>query len=371
MTREKLLMLIGSVCLALVLAVPLVMACAGPAPSPTPSPTPTQAPTPTPSPPPGAETFDWKMSNLYPRAGLPVTVAEDFENKVFAMSDGRLKITNYYAGELVGEIETLQSVISGLAEVGFVYNAAYAGLIPAAQIEMGLPAVNWNTLEQQEWFWEYEGGAAGKILRDAYAEQGIFWVNFGNQCAPLLASKEPINSVDELVGMKVRAWGIVADFMDKIGAKATSVAFDELYTAMATGVVDAGAGFNMVDYHDAKLYEPCPYLFPLRLSGTNGGPIVVNLDSYNSLPDDLKVILEVAARDNCWYNSRAFGYYAVSFWEEMKAAGAQDGPALSQADRDKWMAAGLELWDDYAKKDKYCGELIPLMKGFLTEMGLV
>jgi len=300
-----------------------------------------------------------------------VTVAEDFENKVFAMSEGRLKITNYYAGELVGEIETFQSVASGLAEVGFVYNASYAGLIPAAQIEMGLPAVNWNTLQQQWWFWEYEDGAAGKILRDAYAEQGTYWVNFGNQTEPLLISKEPLNSVDDLVGMKVRGWGIVADFLDKIGAKATSVAFDELYTALSTGVIDASAGSNWVDVYDAKLYEVCPYIFPVMLSGTNGGPIVINLDSWNSLPDDLKAILEVAAADNCWLNSRAFGYYAVTDWQEMQAKGAQLGPALSQADKDKWMAAGLELWDDYAEKDKYCGELIPLMKGFLTQIGLL
>lgn len=36
MTRKKLLMLLGSVCLALVLAIPLVASCAGPAPTPTP-----------------------------------------------------------------------------------------------------------------------------------------------------------------------------------------------------------------------------------------------------------------------------------------------------------------------------------------------
>ena len=311
------------------------------------------------------------MSNLYPRAGLPVEVAEDFENKVFAMSDGRLKITNYYAGELSGELETFQSCASGLAEVAFPYPASYAGLMPCAQIEMGLPGVPWSTVEQQQWYWEYKDGAAGQILRDAYAEQGTYWVGFGNQIPPIAVSKEPITSIDDFVDLKIRAMGIYADFMAKLDAKPTSIAFNELYTAMATGVVDAGCGFNMVDYYDAKFYEVCPYLYPLTIANTNGGPIVVNMDAWNSLPDDLKVILDVAAMDNCWLEARAFGYYAVTDWVLMQQEGAQLGPAASDADRDKWLSAGLEIWDDYAKLDSYSAELVPLLKGFLEELGYI
>lgn len=298
-----------------------------------------------------------------------MTVAEDFENKVFAMSEGRLKITNYYAGEIAGEIETFQACASGLAEVSFPYPASYAGLIPAAQIEMGLPGVPWDTVEQQAWYWDFQDGAVGKIIRDAYAEQGTYWVNFGNQIPPIAVSKEPFTSVDDFVGLKIRAMGIYADYMLKLDAKPTSIAFNELYTAMATGVVDAGCGFNMVDYYDAKFYEVCPYLFPLTICNTNGAPIVVNMDAWNSLPDDLQAILEVAARDNCWLNSRAFGYFALTDWVLMQEAGAQLGPAMTDADRDKWLTAGLEVWDEYAGLDAYCAQLIPMMKDYLRDLG--
>ena len=352
MKRHKVLALIGGICLVLVL---VVTACA--------------APGPTPSPPPAEEVFDWKMANLYPRAGLPVRVAEDFENKVFAMSGGRLKITNYYAGEIAVELETLQAVAAGLAEVGFVYPATYAGLIPAAQIEMGLPGVPWDTVEQQAWFWEFQDGAPGKLLRDAYEKQGLYWIAFGNQIPPIAVSKEPLNSVDDFKGLKIRALGIYADYFLKLGAKPTTIAFDELYTAMATGVVDAGAGFNMVDYYDAKFYEICPYLFPLTICNTNGGPIIVNMDSWNSLPDDLKAILDVAAMDNSWLEARAFGYYAVQDWVMMQEAGAELGPAMTAADRDKWLAAGLEVWDEYAEKDTYSAQLIPMLKDYMIELG--
>jgi TRAP-type C4-dicarboxylate transport system substrate-binding protein len=369
MKRNKILALIAGICLVMLLA---VTACAAPTtPTPTtPAPTTPAPTTPAPTTPaPTQEKFDWRMGNLYPRAGLPVRVAEDFENKVFAMSDGRLKVTTYYAGEIAVELETLQACASGLTEMAFVYPASYAGIIPAAQIEMGLPGVPWDTVEQQAWYWEFQDGAVAEIIRDAYAEQGLYWINFGNQLPPIAVSKEPLNSVDDFVGLKIRAMGIYADFMNKLGAKATSIAFDELYTAMATGVVDAGCGFNMVDYYDAKFYEVCPYLFPLTICNTNGGPMIVNMDAWNTLPDDLKAILDVVGTDNMWLNARAFGYFGVQDWVLMQEEGAQLGPAVTDADRDKWLSAGLEIWDDYAKLDAYCGQLIPMLKDYMKELG--
>jgi TRAP-type C4-dicarboxylate transport system substrate-binding protein len=224
-------------------------------------------------------------------------------------------------------------------------------------------------VEQQAWFREFQDGAAGKLIRDAYEKQGLYWVGFGNQIPPIAVSKEPLSSVDDFKDLKIRALGIYADYFLKLGAKPTTIAFDELYTAMATGVVDAGAGFNMVDYYDAKFYEICPYLFPLTICNTNGGPIIVNMDSWNSLPDDLKAILDVAAMDNCWLEAQAFGYYAVQDWVLMQQAGAELGPAMTDADRDKWLAAGLEIWDDYAELDAYCGQLIPMLKDYMKELG--
>ncbi len=391
MKKKRLLMLIGSVCLALMLLVPLAVSC-GPA-------TPEEAaeeiaalesklaaekskvsslgddvsdleeeiaalrvP---------AEVFEWRLSNLGPRVGLPVVVAEAFEKDVFAMSGGRLKVTTYYAGELVGEMETFQSAASGLAEMAFPYNPAYAGLIPCAQIEMGLPGADCNQVEQQAWFWEFKDGVVGEIFREAYAEQGTYWINFGNQIPAILVSKEPITGMDDLAGKKVRALGLFGDFMAKVGAQPTAIAFNEIYTAMATGVIDAGCGFNMVDYWDLKFFEICPYLLPLNVGPGNGGPLVVNMDAWNSLPDDLKAIVEVAAKDNCWLESRAYSYFALTDWLLIQEGGAVVGPAWSTADTDEWRAGALSLWDDFATKDDYCAQLIPLLKEYMKELGVL
>lgn len=80
MTKKKILILLGSVCLALMLAVPVVVGCAGPAPTPTPTPTPAPTPTPTPAPTPspteeqeapqGDFTYVFSTSTFGTRVGL-------------------------------------------------------------------------------------------------------------------------------------------------------------------------------------------------------------------------------------------------------------------------------------------------------------
>ena len=87
-----------------------------------------------------AKTYQWKMVTTWPKnyPGLG-TGAERLAERVKAMSNGRLTIKVYAAGELVPALEVFDSVSRGTAEIG--HGAAYywKGKVASAQFFTAVP----------------------------------------------------------------------------------------------------------------------------------------------------------------------------------------------------------------------------------------
>ncbi|MBA7543706.1 hypothetical protein ES705_36043 [subsurface metagenome] len=118
MTRKKILILLGSVCLALTM---MVMACAAPAPT-TPAPTtpaPPTTPPVTPAPPATPVEFEWRLQGSFgpgdhePEVGIP-----SFVQFIEEQSNGRLTIDFFYDGEIYAGENMLSALGRGLTEMG-------------------------------------------------------------------------------------------------------------------------------------------------------------------------------------------------------------------------------------------------------------
>ena len=74
-------------------------------------------------------------------------------------------------------------------------------------------------------------------------------------------SKKPIQTIDDLKGLKIRMMGnpLFVDTMNSIGGNGVPMSFDQLFTAMQTGVVD-GAENNYPTYESGQHYQLCEVL---------------------------------------------------------------------------------------------------------------
>ncbi|MBT6488433.1 MAG: ABC transporter substrate-binding protein, partial [Deltaproteobacteria bacterium] len=86
------------------------------------------------------KTFKWKMVTTWPK-NFPVlgTAPERFAKNVEAMSNGRLKVRVYGAGELVPAMEVFDTVSRGTAELGHGGAYYWKGKIPEAQFFTTVP----------------------------------------------------------------------------------------------------------------------------------------------------------------------------------------------------------------------------------------
>ncbi|MEC9132745.1 MAG: TRAP transporter substrate-binding protein [Pseudomonadota bacterium] len=241
------------------------------------------------------EVYRWKLITTWPKnlPGLGVA-PERLADHLRKMSNGRLDIKVYGAGELVGAFEIFDAVSQGTAEMG--HGAAYywRGKIPAAQMFATVP-FGMNAQEMNGWL--HHGGGL-ELWRELYAPFNLVPFAAGNSGVQMAGwfNKE-INSIADLNGLKMRIPGLGGEVLARAGGVPVSLPGSEVYTALQTGVIDATewvGPYNdlALSLHTAARY----YYYP---GWHEPGPTLeafVNKDAWESLPADLQEMISVATR---------------------------------------------------------------------------
>ena len=239
--------------------------------------------------------FKWKLVTTWPKnyPGLG-TAPENFAKKVDAMSNGRLQIKVFGAGQLVPAFEVFDAVSQGTAEMGHGASYYWTGKSKAAAFFTSVP-FGLNAQEMNGWL-HYGGGL--ELWRELYSGFNLVPFAAGNTGVQMAGwFNREINSMDDIKGLKMRIPGMGGDVITRAGGVSVTIAGGELYTAMQTGVIDAlewvspyndiALGFHQVAkyYYYPGWHEPGPTL-----------ELIVNKDALATLPADLQAIVETAAR---------------------------------------------------------------------------
>jgi TRAP-type mannitol/chloroaromatic compound transport system substrate-binding protein len=241
------------------------------------------------------QVFKWKLVTSWPKnyPGLGTT-PERFAKDVEAMSNGRLKVKVYGAGELVPAFEVFDKVSIGTAEMG--HSAAYywKGKIPASQFFTAIP-FGMNAQEVNGWL--HHGGGI-ELWQELYKPYNLIPAAGGNTGVQMAGwFKKEINSVDDLKGLKMRIPGLGGEVLEKLGGVPLSLTGGEIFTALQTGAIDAtewvgpyndlAFGLNKAAefYYYSGWHEPGANL-----------EFLINQDAFASLPADLQAIVKAAMR---------------------------------------------------------------------------
>lgn len=306
----------------------------------------------------------WKFAIPYPPGTAFQGKFEFFCDIVKKMSNGRLQLEIVNAGAGIGPMEFLNAVSTGVIESAMVYPPLHQGQIPFGVVEVGLPGGpdSYDQVRSLHFFgWS-------DVLSKAYAKHNVHWLPTSAQLGTWLLTKKPVNSLEDLKKLKIRAVGAYGKMMRAIGASPVVIAYAEIYTSLATGVIDGWAGSNIVEFNDSKVYEVAKYLYPLKVSGLQAAPIVINMEAWNKLPEDLKAIVE-AANINFADNMRAKSItWEGEAMEELKTKGLKFSPKPSDADKARWIEAGKQVWSEFAANDPVSKELIEIQTRFMKQI---
>ncbi|GAB4532994.1 MAG: TRAP transporter substrate-binding protein [Amphiplicatus sp.] len=264
----------------------------------------------------GRRRRELKMVTTWPKdfPGLG-TMAERTARFITEMSGGALRVRVFAAGEFVGAFEAFDAVSTGAADL---YHGAEYYWVGKSQGFPFFTAVPFGMTATEIMAWTEFGG--GQELWDELAAR--FRIkpfaagNTGHQLGGWF--KRPIESLEDMRGLKIRMPGIGGEVLRRIGASAVALAGGEIYQALQSGAIDGtewvgpwndlAFGF----YREAKYY----YWPGIHEPGAQLS-VGVNLDLWEDLTLPEKTIIASACHRANHLAIAEYGHYNAVALEQL------------------------------------------------------
>jgi TRAP-type mannitol/chloroaromatic compound transport system substrate-binding protein len=314
------------------------------------------------------KSYKWKMVTTWP-PNFPVLQigAERFAKRVSEATEGRLTIEVFAGGELVPALGCFDAVSNGTVEC--FSGAAYywAGKCPAGQWFSAVP-FGFNPQGINSWFYAGDGL---KLWEEAYAPFNLVPRPQGNTGVQMGGwFRKEMKSIKDFEGLKMRIPGLGGKVVAKAGGTVVLLPGAEIFTSLERGVLDATEWVGPL--HDLRMgfYKAAKYYYyPGWHEPGTCLEVTFNKKAYDSLPSDIKVIVDgIAAETNIW---------SLSQFE------AQNGAALEtlinehnvnlQAFPEEMLAQlrtlSEEVLEEEAAKDKMSTKVHEAFKKFRKRIG--
>ncbi len=240
--------------------------------------------------------IEWKMVTSWPKnLPGPGVSAERLAQAIGRLSDGRLTVRVFAAGELVPPLECFDAVGGGTAEMAHTASLYWAGKMPAAPLYTSAP-FGLTPLEHLSWV-DHGGGQA--LWDELYAPFGVKPFMAGNTGISMAGwFRRPVEHLDDVKGLKIRIVGLGGEVWRRMGATPVALPPGEVFPAFQSGVVDAAELLAPHSDLAVGLHRVTRLYYGPGFDKPNGtGEALVAKKAYEALPDDLRAIVAAACRD--------------------------------------------------------------------------
>lgn len=249
--------------------------------------------------------YSWRMTTTWPpKSPVLHEGCERFVKQVETMSQGRIKIELFAAGELIPAFEAFEAVQQGTMMFGSSTPYYWAGKIPEAQFFSSIP-FGFNF--QQMYAWLYGGGGL-KLWQEAYAPHNVMVLPFMNTGVQMGGwfNKE-IKSVKDLAVLKMRIPGLGGKVMSKAGVNVNLLPASEIFPALERGVIDATEWIGPTHDRTLGLHQAAKYYYyPGWHEPGTMCELLINKKTWDSLTPDFQEMIKCAAIESTMWSLAAF-----------------------------------------------------------------
>ena len=280
---------------------------------------------------------------------------------VEAMSGGRMQITLHDAGEIVPATKIYDAVRDGLLDFGLNTPAWQKGKYPAGDLFYTLPG---GVLEMNDLIiWLY-GGGGKELAQEMYGDELVVFP-LGLTPPEQIWSKKPVNTLEDIKGMKFRAAGLSMDLFQKLGASVVLLAGGEVLPALQRGVIDGTEMLEASYDMSLGLHEVCKYRFgpPIHMSN-NIFQLVISTNSWKDLPADLQMIVEKAALAATMQGYANFWQDTIEADQKLREYGTIT-TKLSKEDQAKTREIAMQIIEEKSAADPYFKKVWESQKTFI------
>jgi TRAP-type mannitol/chloroaromatic compound transport system substrate-binding protein len=284
-----------------------------------------------------------KMQTSWPASDIWMEMAQQYIDRVQAMSNDRIKIDLLPAGAVVGAFQVLDGVSDGVIDMAHTVSAYWYGKHKAASMFGTGPVFGGNATTMLGWFY-YGGGEAlhRELTQDILGLNLISFYGFPMPAQPFGWFKTPVTSMDQIQGLKYRTVGLAADLMQQMGMSVAQLPGGEIVPAMERGVIDAYEFNNpSSDLRFGSADVAKNYILSSYHQASEAFEFMINKDFFDDLDPDLQAILkysvEAASSANTFFAQDKYSADLQTLMNEL-------GVSVTRTDR-SILDAELKAWD--------------------------
>ena len=286
----------------------------------------------------------WKATDVHPLGYPTVEAIVRMGKKLEAATNGRISIQMYPSMQLGGEKEMIEQAQVGALQIARISVGAMGPVVDELNV-FNLPFI---FRDEQHMRKVIDGPIGTELLEKISANPNtrliaLGWMDAGTRN---VYSNKPVTKPADLKGMKVRMMGnpIFVETMNAMGGNGVAMGFNELYSAMQTGVVD-GAENNeptmlaQNHYQVAKIYSLTGHLIIPEI-------FVFSKRTWETLSAEDQALVKKLSRETQFEQRKLWDEKTAVATDELKAKGVK----FVTADKPAFFKATQPIRDKYGSK---------------------
>ncbi len=234
------------------------------------------------------------MVSTWPRdfPGLG-TGAQRFAERLTAMTDGRIKVNYFAAGERVKAFDSFDEVASGNAQMYHAADYYWKGKHPGWAYFTAVP-FGMTYTEINSWM---RWGGGQELWDELAAGSGLKCLPCGNTGVQMGGwFRKEMRSASDFKGLKMRMPGLGGDVIAKLGASPVSLPGGQIYENLVSGAIDATEWVGPWNDSFMKFYEAAKfYYYPGMHEPAAQLSLGINKEFWDSLSKSDQLIVGAAA----------------------------------------------------------------------------
>jgi tripartite ATP-independent transporter DctP family solute receptor len=290
------------------------------------------------------EKMVWKASDVHPLGYPTVEAIQRMGKKLETATNGRISIQMFPSMQLGGEKEMIEQAQVGALQIARISVGAMGPVVDDLNV-FNMPFIFRDEAHMRKVI----DGPIGQDLLDRVSNAPtsrlivLGWMDAGTRN---VYSNKPVTKPADLKGMKIRMMGnpIFVETMNAMGGNGVAMGFNELYSALQTGVVD-GAENNeptvlaQNHYQVSKVYSLTGHLIIPEI-------FVFSKKNWEALSKEDQALLRKYSREAQMEQRQLWDKMVAEAAVKLKAAGVQ----FVEADKKAFYTATQPIRDKYGAK---------------------
>jgi TRAP-type C4-dicarboxylate transport system substrate-binding protein len=252
---------------------------------------------------------------------------------------GKVEIKYVGGPEVIPVFEQIEAARKGIVDISFTSGSHYGTQLPSAitlHLSKLLP-------------WEERKSGYVDIMVKEHEKLGVRYLGRWIHGGYYMWLREPITTPSELSGKRLRGHPVYDQFYKNLGISSVTIQPSDVYTALEKGMTD-GACYVMLGPRELGWTRVVKYVVDHPFYTQNNTNMVVNINTWNKLPADIKAKLQEITES---FEHEMVAYFVEEINKEydlVKKSGVKP-IVFSPADAKRFVDLAYESgWADLEKK---------------------